>query len=366
MVINIDKPDFIRIMGCNFLDLPQRWDGKDFYITLTNLFNKYLDLISHFKGIDIVKIQNICDCLLRCIECYHKGFPSKAYIKMNETMKVLGTEPLRKYNKTGIIDNDFEETLNLYRIRNIQPNIKYERKDIFHTPYNLRSKVASCRYSISGYPSLYLGTSIKLCCEETKISSLNDLTIAALFRFDRNIRNNGNLNIEVIELGIKPSDFIVFNRGERYKTDSYADAITIDKRLRRDHLDEIDLTNPLKMISYLYWYPLIAACSFIRVCKSDPFASEYIIPQLLMQWVRAKVSQNKLVGIRYFSCASIRASEFGFNYVFPVSGKEKFGKENYCSVLRRAFILTMPRYIYEYSSIKGCEEALHGDLLDRI
>ncbi len=45
-----------------------------------------------------------------------------------------------------------------------------------------------------------------------------------------------------------------------------------------------------------------------------------------MQWVRSEIDQsgygdyNQLIGIRYFSCASVRASDIGFNYVFPTSG----------------------------------------------
>ena len=61
---------------------------------------------------------------------------------------------------------------------------------------------------------------------------------------------------------------------------------------------------------YLLWYPLIAVCSYIRVNKSDPFAAEYIIPQLIMQWTRSTNkfhNRNEILGIRYFSCASVKA-----------------------------------------------------------
>lgn len=116
--------------------------------------------------------------------------------------------------------------------------------------------------------------------------------------------------------------------------------------------------------AYLLWYPLIASCSYIRIDKSDPFAAEYIIPQLLMQWVRNEIGSKKggkrdqLVGIRYFSCASVRASEMGFNYVFPTSGKQKSAELPYCSVLLKAFRLTSPVYINEYDDLYTCERKL--------
>ena len=101
-----------------------------------------------------------------------------------------------------------------------------------------------------------------------------------------------------------------------------------------------------------------------RTDKKDPFAAEYIIPQLLMQWVRNEICTNRnddydeLVGIRYFSCASVKASDMGFNYVFPTSGNPKSADLPYCSVLAKAFRLTNPVYIHEYDSLYTCERQL--------
>lgn len=65
------------------------------------------------------------------------------------------------------------------------------------------------------------------------------------------------------------------------------------------------------------------------------------------------------IGIRYFSCASIRASDMGFNYVFPASGKHT--KESFCPTLSRAFKLTKPYFLHEYRDIYSCEDALRKD-----
>ena len=63
---------------------------------------------------------------------------------------------------------------------------------------------------------------------------------------------------------------------------------------------------------------------------------------------------DKLIGIRYFSCASKRASDMGFNYVFPASGKQHSGQYPYCPVLMNAFRLTAPKYIHESGSVEEC------------
>ena len=51
---------------------------------------------------------------------------------------------------------------------------------------------------------------------------------------------------------------------------------------------------------YLAIYPLILACSFVNANGGTPFKQEYIIPQMLMQWVYRH--KRKCNGISYFSC----------------------------------------------------------------
>lgn len=204
--------------------------------------------------------------------------------------------------------------------------------------------------NIAGFPSLYLGTSLELCHEEVQHNPHEQLALASRFQLERNFEYN-NTEIKVIELAIKPQDFFV----ERNRFDTYRNKRIIPEGvLKRVNVRE----------AYLRWYPLIAACSFIRVNKKDPFAAEYIIPQLLMQWVRSemgtpKQNYDRLVGIRYFSCASTRASDMGFNYVFPASGKHT--KESFCPTLSRAFKLTKPYFLHEYRDIYACEDALRKD-----
>ena len=54
----------------------------------------------------------------------------------------------------------------LYRAVDVKDKAVHDRKRVFHVPFNLRSKMSTTRYSIPGYPALYLGTSIALNCEE--------------------------------------------------------------------------------------------------------------------------------------------------------------------------------------------------------
>lgn len=356
MIIEISKPDFFTFAGHEELDLPKRWDGNDFQVTLKSLYKTYESILSPcITPAEFDSVHSICDAILKCIEQYHNGFPNMAFQHMEQIMRDLFKYPLMIYKKSGLTGlNDDIDPLMLFRIRNVQNNIHYLRKDIFHTPYNLRSKISTCRYSISGYPCLYLGTSLDLCLEEAKIESFIDSTIASRFKIQRNMHTNEMTSIDVIELALKPKDFIIHNQDSNHRRG--------DKTIGRERkFDELDLNDTDVMSKYLYWYPLIAASSFIRANKKDPFASEYIIPQLLMQWIRKKWKSNKLIGIRYFSSASERASEMGYNYVFPVSGLKDHQYGKYCEILTRSFKLTTPVYIHEFNSVVDCENYLKNE-----
>jgi len=187
-----------------------------------------------------------------------------------------------------------------------------------------------------------------------------NFALVSMFKLERTFEYT-NTNIRVIELGVKPQDFLDID----YYNESH------DRRIAPDLLKDRSTRS-----AYLLWYPLIASCSYIRTNKNDPFAAEYVIPQLLMQWVRNEIGSNtgdeyaQLVGIRYFSCASVKASDMGFNYVFPTSGQQKSGELPYCAVLSKAFRLTNPVYLHEYDDLRTCEWKLRSssdfDFIDSI
>lgn len=360
MILDISDSNYKNILNDEQLFLPIRWDGDNFSATLECLFSRYIRRLEAAENkepssrnmvhVDMKDIKKVTGLLIKTTNHYLNGFPAKAFNTFERVMGILAQTPLRVYQKSVMeqFDNSewsYQDDLKLFRAIKVTDNKPYLRTRVFHTPFNLRSKVSTNRYSIAGYPSLYLGTSLDLCCKEIKADPNKDLIIASAFKIERTIEYT-NTNIQVIELGVKPQDFInitVENEGSR-------------RRISRDLIESVNVRS-----AYLLWYPLIAACSFIRTNKNDPFAAEYIIPQLLMQWVRSEINSKEyedcdnLIGIRYFSCASVKASDMGFNYVFPTSGRQKSSELPYCAVLTKAFRLTSPVYIHEYDNISECE-----------
>lgn len=342
-VFDISDWAFRSIFADNRFDLPRRWDGKDFLQTLKALFSDYE---SRITPPDREAVTDICSGLLEVVRIYFKGSPSGAYREFRRVMALLWNTPL-------LVEAD-ELEQPLFRLACVGDNAVYDRKRIFHTPYTLRAKVSTSRYSIAGHPSLYLGTSLPLCQEELHLAP-QDFAIAAAYHFQPE-----SMVIKILDLGIKPGKLLDNEKKE-----------SIQKKRG------ISSSAKGKKSSYVFWYPLIAACSFIRVNKKDPFAAEYIIPQLLMQWVQNQVLSKKrfdkgsnqqmlcpprtsadLIGIRYFSCASKRAADMGFDYVFPTSGDQIDANTAYCPELNSVFKMTEPAYLVDYPDAKACEKYL--------
>lgn len=376
MILDISASDFRRIMNDEELFLPKRWDNVDFYVTLRKLFYHYAEQLRTNLTEDELKnlgITYVMEGLAETVKHYLNGFPAEAYTTFERVMRRLVQTPLKVYEKSAMEDFEdsdtyHEEKLFLFRAVKVSDNRLYHRSRVFHTPYNLRSKVSTCRYSIAGYPSLYLGTSLELCCKEIGLWSKEKMVLASSYKLDHSYRRT-NFHVRVIELALKPQDFLYqFSENDREIKKEQS-----QKKGRK--IKQYIIESPNVRKAYLLWYPLIAACSFIRVDRKDPFAAEYIIPQLLMQWVRNEFNKisssniNDLIGIRYFSCVSMKASEMGFNYVFPTSGSLVSNALPFCGVLAKAFRFTSPKYVCEYKSISECENELKKatdyDYLDR-
>lgn len=356
MILDVSASQFREIFQNESFHLPIRWDGEDFLVTLESLYTEYIDRILQVISKETVKdIRRDCELIIKAVNHYLNGYPNKAYRSMEALMARMILPPVGEYFLTAIDEFKYGESnrqhpLYLFRATAVPDNRPYQRERIFHTPYCMRSYVSTTRYSIAGFPSLYLGTSLELCCEEIHLNPHKEFCIAA--RFEPNVYYKyEDKPISFIDLAIKPQDFLSSkNDNYREKGRSVNPHVLSDARMRG---------------AYLMWYPLIAACSYIRVNKGQPFAAEYIIPQLLMQWARSEMQatgkrKNQLVGIRYFSCSSVRASDMGFNYVFPTSGNQNENRP-YCPVLSLAFRLTKPYYLHEYSGVKQCENALIDD-----
>ena len=143
-------------------------------------------------------------------------------------------------------------------------------EEMSHIPFELNHLVSNERFSISGFPSLYMGSSVYACWEELHRPPF-EYASTALFK--------ARQKIQVIDLSEK----------EHY---SFTNEVFSDC--------------------------LALACSFSVSYPQAPFKPEYIIPQLIMQSLVQymhdhKDKENMYWGIRYTS-AHIKDSSLWVNF----------------------------------------------------
>jgi hypothetical protein len=204
-----------------------------------------------------------------------------------------------------------QDLSNLFRVREVDSLANAQRKDIFHVPFELRHRVTSQRYSISGWPSLYLGASLMVCWEEMGRPAFHKLSVAC---FD------AKKNRAVLDFGYRPSVAAALHEP--------------------DDEHETRFFTPAYMTSFIICWPLLAACSISAHHRGSPFVEEYIVPQQLLQWLRDEAFN--IDGIRYFSMRvgqAVGAERLAINYVFPVRTDARNG---HCKELKRRFTFTLP------------------------
>lgn len=277
---------------------------------LKKIFSEYLTLLRSLNGTDelslsvkgsIPIVESLALGIRNSVSEYLKGFPHAAYDKLKQAIEGLGGALKPLMIETG----DTQEMRffeRLYRIR-VGKLDSFSRGDLFHVPFELRHLVSSQRFSISGLPSLYLSGSLWACWEELNRPDFHTIQ-ASRYRYQSSAR--------LLDFGFKPHYLA---------------------RLR-----DYSLLSPEVLTAYAVCWPLIAACSVRVSAPGKPFIPEYIVPQLLLQWVR---NETDLDGLRY---SSTRTQENlrpwpAMNYVFPV---QKQAASGYCLKLQKKFALTAP------------------------
>lgn len=90
-------------------------------------------------------------------------------------------------------------------------------------------------------------------------------------------------------------------------------------------------------------YPLVLACAFVNHSGKGSYKQEYIIPQMLMQWVQR--NKDTVQGISYFTCVDLKmmpAQYCAYNVVIPALSP--YDEKKYSQKLRDEFTWTKPAY----------------------
>lgn len=234
------------------------------YLTeLDSNCNIFSENATHEELKRIVRI--LSDGIYESIRLYLLGFPHEAYCNLKkclEDAEIMGKADL------SVNQSDY----NFYRARKIGKNDKIESKyDMFHIPFNFIEKVGNERFSISGSPALYLGSNVFTCFKELNVKS--------------NQRNN--FYISKVKIPNKTIRFFDLR-------------IHLDQTMKKNEECPKDMFIP-QVYLYLMMFPLVFASSIKTAYPKEKFKPEYIIPNLLMQWVRGLNEYEHYFGILYSS-----------------------------------------------------------------
>jgi hypothetical protein len=224
-----------------------------------------------------------------------------------------------------------------------------ERKDLFHIPFEEITKVKAYRYSIAGFPCLYMSGNIggpqdkemglPLAWLETDTPSKFSWSE---FKFADTVES-----MKLVDLTVSPFS-TAFGRLGFYN------------RIIRN-----DITVKDEIVRFVVTYPLIAACSLVVMDKGKVFSPEYIIPQMLLLWVHNKSNQNGYRGIKYFSCTRYEEARrySAFNVVIPAQKNSPLN--GYCPKLKEEFELIEPKFIDVQEIFKSLSSRYEEVLLYR-
>jgi hypothetical protein len=271
------------------------------------------------------ELKQISRRIVSATKCFLAGYPHQAYRAVK--LSLHGAKFQNFITELSSFDpaappvpfSPFLEVTfrpSLYRMR---PHMELEdvstltRKDIFHVPFENRHLVVNQRYSIAGLPCLYLGSSAWICWEELGRPDLNGAVFSS-FRFAEKAL--------VLDFQLTPEQ----------AWDIYEGVQTNSK-----NVDLLQKFSDDFIASYILFWPLIAACSIRVERKEGSFFPQYIVPQLLLQWV---TRHRKVDGIRYFSTRAAKPDYFvSLDYVFPTKNIKREGR---CSYLQKKLHLLPP------------------------
>lgn len=283
-------PDYIKSVLLKY---------EDFFIkNLGDILNDELPTVNNKKNVILKEIKNFNYVIIDTIDKYYNGKPNEANKIFSDGIKKSILEFIQ-------IESEIPTGKIFYRAR-IGNEKQYSKKDLFHIEFENRHLVSTNRYSIPGIPALYLGDSTYVCWEEFNRPRFRELW---------------------------------FSRLENTKPLRIIEILLVKDALKK--INDENIQSKVKLIhllKYLIYFPLTLSCT-IKVKKNGSFKPEYIISQMLLEYVL----QNKEIDGIKFPSTKINYEHISnidcYNYIFPVKTNKKIG---ICNELEKLFNITDP------------------------
>jgi len=265
------------------------------------------DLIALLQAVDEQEFLNIGCSKEEILDDYNeqksvilyaiKSFRNGDIIESFNTIYHSYFSTITRKNK-NLFFKTVERASPMFRIRVNGSNKPYKYSEMFHIPFDNVHMVTNQRFSLSGYPCLYLGNSTYCCWEELNRPDIERCNFSIF-------GNNSPLNLY-------------------------------------DLSSPNEITTPMD----LHRLPLVTSCSLTLTDDAAPFKEEYIIPQAILQSLIRFKNQNPtdvhLHGIIWLSTKIGEGTYFDekdimYNYVIPTFNNRE---GNFCASLCDVFVLS--------------------------
>lgn len=309
------------------MPLKYKKEDGDFKCVLSNALSKYHSLLDEYRteltsNMDdiILIVDKSIETINQCVKSYYEGMYSHAYSLLDQIL----SDPIYE---VGIRTIDEGETF--YRARIFDTTGRKTREEMFHIPLDKRGIVKTQRYSAPGYPCLYLGAHINACWVELREPRFDDMMV---------------------------SRFSVKNRFP-----------VLDLRMPTEKDFEKGCECILKKL------PLIISVSVCVLNPDDPFKPEYIIPQLITEYIitqnRVKYDKNERTKFEYNLGVYYTSTHINNDLEFPEDTFDNLAlpvvevdmEQKYCQLLASCFAWTDPTS-YAYEDIRNSFSTIGSSL----
>ena len=223
-------------------------------------------------------LRDLCGEIPTILSAFDNGHIREAYNRSAVLFDKVEPYLLRRASWLGNGGTFYRIRSGDFRIKD-PANSKKQKAELFHIKKDLRNRIGAYRYSVAGYPCLYLASDRELAwfeCGMPKQFSFCQMVIT----------EEGEGALKLIDFSHRPVELLssitpwILNAQRNNKAEN-------EKIIYYDFL-----------IKYIITYPLAAACSVKVKDRGNKYVEEYIFPQLFMSWIRER---DDIDGVRYKS-----------------------------------------------------------------
>ncbi len=310
------------INGLKKIDVDEFTDDKrkEIMSMLKNIFpdvkaniHRILEVFKYYEGADPKRAQEEFDVVMDCLH-------SAMFISTMDDWNEVDTPDEKRYIKFRLRSGEL-----FYRVRGVEgtrKDIESNPDELFHIPLSKKALTNNERFSLAGFPSLYLATMLPLAWQESGYPQryyYSEFQYLKLTQRGKNIDFKNEMKLLAL---YSPQEIYMWGIAEKYNHfPVWLEAVR----------------------KCLMMYPLVMACAFVNHSGKGAYKQEYIIPQMLMQWVQRNI--DSVQGISYFTCVDMKMMPSAYcAYDIVIPALAPYDDKKYSQKLRNEFTWTKPRY----------------------